>query len=277
LIALTALNPAFAQEVGIGTDNPDPAAALEITATDKGLLPPRMTGSERDNIEKPPAGLIIWCTDCYPLGELQVFNGTQWTNMAGGAAAQPPKIGDFMQGGVVFYVVPTPTDLDGDGSLEHGLVCSIRHQTSMSTGAVWGCTGTKISGANGKGIGTGADNTRAIVAGCNDPNSAANKCDNYVRYGNSDWFLPSQDELLQMYQHKATIDSTAKANASLSFMNFQSHNYQACRISRYWSSTQSSKRSAKNVCFNNGNKITNLKGFGNSGTHRAHVRAVRAF
>lgn len=52
---LELLCPARAQ-VGVGTNTPDNAAALDITATDKGLLPPRLTAGERDNISNPPAG-----------------------------------------------------------------------------------------------------------------------------------------------------------------------------------------------------------------------------
>lgn len=86
LVALTWLNSALAQ-VGIVTTNPDNAAALDITATDKGLLPPRMTNADRDNISNPPAGLTVWCTNCGSNGEMQVFNGTEWTNMIGGTAS----------------------------------------------------------------------------------------------------------------------------------------------------------------------------------------------
>ena len=36
----------------------------------------------------------------------------------------PPAIGDLRDGGIVFYIAPTPTDLDGDGDLDTGLVCA---------------------------------------------------------------------------------------------------------------------------------------------------------
>ena len=70
-------------QVGINTINPTPSAALDITSTSKGLLPPRMTEAQRDAIENPVAGLTVWCTDCGPNGEMQVFNGLMWTNMMG--------------------------------------------------------------------------------------------------------------------------------------------------------------------------------------------------
>lgn len=63
------------------------SAMLDVKSTDKGLLPPRMTATQRKAIASPAAGLIIWCTDCGDNGELQVYNGTTWTNLIGGAAS----------------------------------------------------------------------------------------------------------------------------------------------------------------------------------------------
>ena len=75
----------FAQ-VGINNENPDASAALDITSTTGGLLPPRMSETNRDEIPSAVAGLLIWCSDCGISGQLQVFNGTEWTNLTGGTA-----------------------------------------------------------------------------------------------------------------------------------------------------------------------------------------------
>jgi uncharacterized protein (TIGR02145 family) len=42
-----------------------------------------MSGSERDALTNPTAGLMIWCNNCGSNGEIQVYNGTSWTNMTG--------------------------------------------------------------------------------------------------------------------------------------------------------------------------------------------------
>ena len=75
----------FAQ-VGIGTTTPNASAALDITSTTSGLLPPRMTRVQRDAIATPAAGLIVYCTDCGVNGEMQIYNGTTWVNMVGDVA-----------------------------------------------------------------------------------------------------------------------------------------------------------------------------------------------
>ena len=53
----------YSQNVGIGTTSPNPKAALEIQATDKGILFPRLTSAQRDAIPNPPDGLHIYNVD----------------------------------------------------------------------------------------------------------------------------------------------------------------------------------------------------------------------
>ena len=46
-----------------------------------------MNQSQRAAILTPATGLIIWCTDCGTRGQLQVYDGASWTNMAGGSSS----------------------------------------------------------------------------------------------------------------------------------------------------------------------------------------------
>lgn len=50
-------------QVGIGTTNPNPSAAVDITSTDKGLLIPQMTAAQRAAIANPATGLLVIQTD----------------------------------------------------------------------------------------------------------------------------------------------------------------------------------------------------------------------
>src|SRR5580765_5981351 len=51
---------ATSQGVGIGTTTPDPSAALDITATNKGLLIPRMNINSINAIVGPASGLLVY-------------------------------------------------------------------------------------------------------------------------------------------------------------------------------------------------------------------------
>ena len=74
-------------QVAVTTDgsSANNSAMLEVKSTEKGFLPPRMTEAQRDAIDNPAAGLIIYCTDCV---ELQMYNGTEWLGISVGAATQ---------------------------------------------------------------------------------------------------------------------------------------------------------------------------------------------
>ena len=73
--------------IGVAATSVDPSAQLEVKSTAKGFLPPRMSAAQRDAISSPAAGLVLWCIDCGAKGELQVHNGSEWTNMVGGATS----------------------------------------------------------------------------------------------------------------------------------------------------------------------------------------------
>ena len=49
-------------QVGIGTTTPDASSVLDITATDAGLLVPRLTTTQRDALSSPATGLLIFNT-----------------------------------------------------------------------------------------------------------------------------------------------------------------------------------------------------------------------
>lgn len=107
-------------QIGIGTISPNISAQLDVTSTAKGLLPPRMTNQQKNAIVSTAAGLIVWCTNCGPNGELQVFNGTAWTNVSGANAS-----------------IPSTTIVGGNA------FCDNEHQTqvvdivSPNTGTTW--------------------------------------------------------------------------------------------------------------------------------------------
>jgi hypothetical protein len=86
IILLTAItlcgSLAFAQKdnVGIGTTKPDQSAALEISSSNKGLLTPRMSLQQRNAIQNPAQGLMVYQTDL--LSGFYFYDGKEWKSMA---------------------------------------------------------------------------------------------------------------------------------------------------------------------------------------------------
>jgi len=61
--------------IGINTSTPDVTAALDITSTTQGFLPPRMTTVQRNAISSPAEGLIVYNLDTH---QAELWNGTSW-------------------------------------------------------------------------------------------------------------------------------------------------------------------------------------------------------
>ncbi len=85
---LFAAHISFAQ-LGVGTISPNTSSVLDITSDTQGFLLPRITFMQKLAISSPATGLWVWCADCGPSGQMQVYNGTSWTNMVGGHALVP--------------------------------------------------------------------------------------------------------------------------------------------------------------------------------------------
>jgi hypothetical protein len=185
------------------------------------------------------------------------------------------RIGDLKAGGVVFYIAPEPTDLDGDGDLDSGLVCAFSDYESP---VEWGCYGKDLpsvpntievpgatqrdlpvlAGAGFK-IGDGMNNTNAILLPKDCPTSPAALA---ARSLGPEWFLPSLNEFYSILDALPTLESVP------GFSSFTKE------YIYYWSSTEYDSNRAwvvpLNFDFIIDNKLSNKN-------VALHVRAVRAF
>jgi hypothetical protein len=165
-------------------------------------------------------------------------------------------IGDAYQGGIVFYLdenggglIAAPSDQSNYFFIENG------SYDKLILSAEWGCKGISIAGADGTAIGTGNQNTIDIEEGCTTSGTAADICANLTLGGYSDWFLPSKDELNEMY------------------INLYLQGFGGFSNYGYWSSTESHKNNAWWQFFSNGSQNRDSKEVENG----IYVRAVRAF
>jgi len=86
LFLLFAMLHGFAQQVGVGTDNPNQSSALDVESTTKGFLPPRLTLMQLLAIASPAEGLLVYCTDCNNKG-IYVYDGATFKHSSSGATA----------------------------------------------------------------------------------------------------------------------------------------------------------------------------------------------
>jgi hypothetical protein len=110
-------------------------------------------------------------------------------------------------GGTIFYV--DRTRAEGSQYFEAACVgwsdgtCGGDDATDPT--AEWGCYESPIAGADGLVIGTGAQNTVDIMRDCSALGIAGRLAGALELGGQDDWFLPSLDELNQMYIWRIAI------------------------------------------------------------------------
>ncbi len=77
ITVITLINPmGLHAQVGIGTNTPHSSALLDVSSTNKGVLIPRLTQTQMENLSNPVAGLQIYNTtkNC-----LYTYTGSSWS------------------------------------------------------------------------------------------------------------------------------------------------------------------------------------------------------
>jgi hypothetical protein len=159
----------------------------------------------------------------------------------------PLTVGRAYGGGIVAYLLVSG-DPGYDPSVQHGLIAAASDQ---STGIQWYNGSYTTTGVTATAIGTGFANTNAIITSQGAGSYAAITARSYTGGGFTDWYLPSKDELNQLYINRASIGGFSTPG--------------------YWSSSEGNNYNAWLQYF--------LSGFQNYVTkdYTYFVRAVRAF
>jgi len=127
---------------------------------------------------------------------------------------QSIEVGDFHEGGVVFWV---------DGTEEHGLVCSVNDIGFED----WG--NSAIGAQTNDSIGSGYNNTLNLEIDLTSmfvDNTPVHICIDLSSNGYSDWFLPSSESLRLIAENKTEISNTSIENGGGLFA-----------YDEYWTST----------------------------------------
>ena len=173
------------------------------------------------------------------------------------------QVGDLAHGGMVFYV---------DETGQHGLVAALEDLTEGATDPYgwgfiayeWGCYGESVNGADGQAIGTGYQNTLEIVnQGCTTYYggiTAAQAALDAEINGYSDWYIPSKDELIEMYY------TIGNGGSEGNIGGFDTSDWPY-----YWSSSEYDVNFTWYVGFDNGSSYNYYK------DTAYRVRVIRAF
>lgn len=163
----------FAQKenVGIGTVKPDQSAVLDISSTNKGLLTPRMTAMNRNAIQNPAVGLIVYQTDL--LSGFYYYDGKDWKAMTQQYSVAGVD-GDWREDGynpitTVFHPVSAPS---GSAIGTNGLPIAFRIGSARAgyienggNRAVFIGANAGLNNAGGNNIGIGTDALKLNTSG----------------------------------------------------------------------------------------------------------------
>jgi len=153
-------------------------------------------------------------------------------------------LGMEAEGGIVFYI---------DETSVHGLVAAMEDLGPLE----WGCTDLSILGADDQSIGAGLQNSFETGTQCTDTPIASSEALAYESEDYTDWYLPSFDELQEMYY---TIGQGSSIGNKGNFSN-----------SWYWTSSQANTEIAWSFSFNNGTTFNFYK------SSAFMIRPVRSF
>ena len=161
-------------------------------------------------------------------------------------------IGEEYGGGVIFHL------WKDNAGVEHGLIVAL---TDQSISQAWSNVTSAEIGTSAQSSWDGLSNSNSIVGQAGHTSSAAKLCLDLVSGGQSDWYLPSIQELNMLWNNYYTV---TRALSQISGATQLSN-------SVYWSSSEGSSSLAWGFSFGLGNATSNLKG------NPYCVRAVRAF
>ncbi|MCB0689809.1 MAG: DUF1566 domain-containing protein [Saprospiraceae bacterium] len=167
------------------------------------------------------------------------------------SAAEPSvyAVGDYAQGGVVFYV---------DANGKHGKVLYIHSMGHLR----WSNVDNEYNFEAAWSAKNGAGNTSAIIQHPNHIFSAASVCAKMAYGGYDDWYLPALNELTQLYNSRTIVDQVLTSIGG-----------EILGTNGYWSSTEDNLQANKAWAwkFGDGTSALGFKdGFGG-------VRAIRSF
>lgn len=161
-------------------------------------------------------------------------------------------IGEQFGGGIIFHLWK-----DSSG-IEHGLIVD---GVDLDQFSIWSDAGPLVFGP--RSTWDGLSNSNYIIAEAGHTNSAALECLNSTNNGQSDWYLPSVDEMSLLWQNRFNVNKSISTLGLPDPLN---------AFSQYWTSTFDLSLGMYYYDFANGSCAITINNLDTK-----YVRAIRAF
>jgi hypothetical protein len=167
----------------VWSTNPNPTIQNSFLSLGVGTIGSNFTGQA--NISQYITPNTTYYFRAYAANNYGVGYGNVLTFTTG-----PFLINQTYQGGKIAFI---------DGTGIHGVIMSV-----ILGQVPYGCRGVNL-GATNNSIGGGVNNTQVINNSCFETSFAAKLCLQYNGGGNTDWYLPNQNEFFQLYGNRYTL------------------------------------------------------------------------
>ncbi|MFC2118528.1 DUF1566 domain-containing protein [Bacteroidota bacterium] len=175
------------------------------------------------------------------------------------AAPGSHYVGELYGGGIVFYV---------DHTGNNGLIVSLKDLDNNS-GFQWSNLATTLIGSNAQSQYDGSSNSTAITGVSS--SGAAEQCEVFVNGTYTDWYLPSNWELHELFNAARIISNILDNDADVTNTYGIRTSYVQVVEGKYWSSTEFDGSNAYALNFDTGRSFYYPK------STLCRVRAIRAF
>jgi hypothetical protein len=193
-------------QVGIGTLSPH--AILDIESSDSGILLPRLSETQKNNIVTPPEALLLYQND--NTKGFYYYDGTSWILINNGVSSSGLSIGQLYMGGIIIHLEPDD---------KHGLILALGDVPRQP----WGSRGNFRSLTNDN-IYSGNPNSYSMLRF----SPIAREVNNTVSGGYGGWYLPSVNEMMLITGKLALINTSLTNNGGTPMTT----------IEMYWTSTE---------------------------------------
>jgi len=204
------LNLNLKSQVAVNTNGADAnsSAMLDVSSTEKGILIPRMTLSQRNDISNPVTGLMIYQTNNTP--GFYFYNGSSWVVVGDGATSINSLYDGVSDGSSIFLGNGSGVSDDGTSNQNLGYgISALNANTNGYENTAIGIEALKLTTEGHHNTALGIHSLSAITTGSN--NTALGTNTGISNTGSGNIFIGANAAYNELGSNKLYIENSASS------------------------------------------------------------------